>query len=327
MTNERLYGKVTDMKKAVFTAVFLCNFLVTAPYAFSYWIWTPKTGRWVNPKNSVKPHPREQLAFAQEFYKQGKFKEAIEECNKLLKVYPKSYQASEAQFYVGLSLEAMVKPYEAYRAYQKVIERYPFSGRIDEIIERQLKIGEAFMSAEKRKTPLGVELGLENPAIEILRKVVDNSTYGRHAPRAQYLLGMALKDSGRFQEAKDELEKVITTYPESEWTALARYHSADCAQKIAPKGDYDQELTKEAKEKFEEFVKVHPQEELKREAMSQIDILKEKEAQGSLRIAEFYEKQKQYNAARIYYREIITNCSYCVSAAAARAKLKELEKK
>lgn len=314
------------MKKYVPILILLSGLMIFTPCAFSYWIWTPKTGRWVNPKNSVKPHPSEQLKFAQEFYKQGKFKDAIDECNKLLKFYPKSYQASEAQFYIGLSLEALDKPYEAFKAFQKVIDKYPFSGRIEEIIEHQLKIGEAFMSAEKRKA-LGVELSIVNPEIEVLRKVVDNSTYGKYAPKAQYLLGMALKDLGRFQEARDELEKVISSYPESEWTALARYHSADCAQKIAPKADYDQELTKEAKEKFEEFLKSQPKEELKQEAMSQIDILKEKEAQGALRIAEFYERQRQYPAARIYYQEIITNCSYCVSAVTARAKLKELEKK
>ncbi len=314
------------MKRAVFLLVLLGVFLFSAAPAFSFWIWTPKTGRWVNPKYSVKPNPREQLEFAQEFYNQGKHKEAVEECKKLLKYYPKSYQASEAQFYIGLSLEAMDKLYEAYQAYQKVIDKYPFSTRIDEIIERQLKIGEAFASGEKRKA-LGVELPLDNPAIEILRKVVDNSTYGKNAAKAQYLLGMVLKDAGRFQEAREEFEKVIAAYPESEWVSLAKYHSADCGSKIAPKGDYDQELTKQAKEKFEEFVKTHPDETLRKEAIGHIDVLKEKEAEGALKIAEFYEKQKRYDSAKIYYQEIASSCPYCKSATKARDKLKELENK
>lgn len=315
------------MKRGIFILILLSGLLVFAPSSFSFWIWTPKTGRWINPKASVKPHPREQLKFAQEFYGQGKFKETIEECRKLLRYYPKSYQASEAQFYIGLSLEGLGKLYEAYQAYQKVIDKYPFSGRIDELIERQLKIGEAFISGEKRKAAIGVEVRLENPAVEILRKVVDNSTYGKNAARAQYLLGTALKDLGRFQEARDEFEKVITTYPESEWVSLAKYHLADCTQKIAPKCDYDQELTKEAKEKFEEFAKVNPQAELAKEALSQIDALREKEAQAYLKTAEFYEKQKKYGSARIYYQEIVSSCPYCRSATAAREKLKELEKK
>ena len=55
--------------------------------------------------------------------------------------------------------------------------------------------------------------------------------------------------------------------------------------------------------------------------------LKEKEAQGNLKTAEFYEKQKKPDSARIYYQEIVNNCSYCASATIAREKLKELEKK
>jgi outer membrane protein assembly factor BamD len=314
------------MKRVVFVSILLGAFLFFTAPAFSFWVWTPRTGRWVNPKYSVKPNPREQLDFAKEFYNQGKYKEAIEECKKLLKYYPKSYQASEAQFYIGLSLEAMDKLYKAYQAYQKVIDKYPFSARIDEIIERQLKIGEVFVSGEKRKA-LGVRLPVENPAIEILRKVIDNSPYGKNAARAQYLLGMVFEEAGRFQEAHDEFEKVITTYPESEWVSLAKYHSAYCASKIVPEGDYDQELTRQAKEKFEEFVKTHPDEALRKEAISHIDTLKEKEAEGALKIAEFYEKQKKYNSARIYYQEIVNNCPYCQSATRARDKLKELEKK
>ena len=227
---------------------------------------------------------------------------------------------------MALSFEGEKKLYEAFQAYQKVIDKYPFSKRLDEIIEKELRIAQAFMAGEKRKIGK-VELPVENPAIEILRKVVDNSAYGKSASYAQYLLGMTLKEAFRYQEAREEFEKVGTTYPESEWVSQAKFQAADCASKIAPKSDYDQELTKEAKKKFEEFVKSQPQAELKKEAVSKIDALKEKEAEGALKIAEFYEKQKKFDAARIYYQEVLDKCPYCLSATPARDKLKELEKK
>lgn len=315
------------MKKAIFCliSITIISFLALPP-AYAYWIWTPKTGRWMNPKYNVKPNPKEQLKFVVEFYEQGKYKEALEECRKLIKHYSRSYEASEAQFYTGLSLEGLHKPYEGYQAYQKVIDKYPFTTRIDEIIERQLKIGETFMSGEKRKA-MGMELPVENPSLEIFRKVVENSPYGKFAPKAQYLLAVALKNLGRFQEARDEFEKVVTTYPDSEWAAAAKFQAADATSRISPKSDYDQELTKEAKEKFTQFVEAHPDTSLSRQAQAEIDRLKEKEADGNLRVADFYEKQKKYESARIYYQEIINNCYYCASAKKAREKLKELENK
>lgn len=295
--------------------------------AFAYWIWTPKTNRWINPKHGiVKPGPKEQLKSVKEFYAQGKYKETIIESQKLIKYYPKAYEASEAQFYIGLSLEGLGDLYRAFKAYQRVIDKYPFSGRIEEIIEREVKIGEAFMFGKKPKA-FGLELPVENPALEIFRKVVENSNYGKNAPHAQYLLGMTLKNLNRFQEARDELEKVVTTYPDSQWTPLAKFQAADCESKIAPKVDYDQELTKEAKKKFEEFVENHPDTNLINEAQTKIDKLKEKEAEGALKIAEFYEKQKKYDSAMIYYEDILIGCPYCQAATKAREKLKELETK
>ncbi len=314
------------MRKVVFILMWLGIVSLCSSPSYAFWIWSPKTGSWKSPKQSVKPTPKGQLKVIQELYDGKKYQEALEESQKLIKHYPKAYEASEAQLFIGLSLEGMQKFYEGYKAYQKVIDKYPFSSRIDEIIERQLKIGQTFMSGEKRKAA-GIDLPVENPSIEIFRKVVENSPYGKHAAQAQYLLGMILKNVSRFQEAHDEFEKVVTTYPESEWASPAKFQVADCASKIAPKAEYDQELTQEAKKKFEEFVKSQPDAALQEEARSQIDSLKEKEAQGNLHTAGFYEKQKKYDAARIYYQEIVNNCSYCESASIAREKLKELEKK
>ena len=311
---------------------FICGFIVfgfllfIGSPSYAFWIWSPKTGKWSNPKSSVRPNPKEQLRLAQGLYNQAKYQEAVDEYRKLIKYYPKAYEASEAQFYIGLSLEKAQKPYEAYKAYQRVIDKYPFSARINEVIEKELAIAEAFMSGEKRKA-LGVSLPLENPAIEILRKIVENSQYGKNASHAQYLLGMTLKNLSRFQEAQDEFDKVVTTYPESEWANPAKFQAADCASKIAPKPEYDQELTQEAKKKFEEFVESKPDASLHKEAQNKIDALEEKEAAGNLKIAHFYEKQKKYSSALIYYQEIVQNCPYCVSAKEARDKVKELEKK
>lgn len=314
------------MKKPLFIIILLSFCFLLAGQSYAFWIWSPKTNRWVNPKYSVKSTPKEQLKYALEFFEQAKYKEAIIEFSKLIKYYPKAFEASEAQFYIGSSLQGEDKLYEAFKAYQRVIEKYPFSTRIDEIIELQLKIGQAFMAGHKRKA-LGVELPVENPATEIFAKVVENSVYGKYAAKAQYLLAMTLKNIGRFQEARDEFEKVVSTYPDSEWVSPAKFQAADCAGKIAPKVEYDQESTKEAKKKFEDFVKSHPDIVLSSEAQTQIDSLKEKEAKGNLNIAQFYEKQKKYEAAKIYYLDIVTSCPYCDSATAARERLKELERK
>jgi len=307
----------------IVVAIFL---VLSANPAYSYWIWTPKTGKWINPKTMVKPTPKEQFDLAKSFYDIKKYEEARREFKKLIKSYPKSVEAAESQYYLGAIEEAQGNLYEAYQAYQKVIDKYPFSERIREIIEREYKIGEAFMAGEKRKA-IGMALPVENPAIEIFTKVIENSTYGPLAPKAQYKLGLVLKSLLRYYEAEEAFNKVISNYPDSEWTEAAKFQIASCRAAVSRSPDYDQEASREAKEKFEEFVKEHPDAVLSREAEKNIGQLKEKEAESNYNTGRFYEKQKAYESAKIYYNEIINNNPESRWAAKALERLQIMEKK
>jgi len=293
--------------------------------ANAYWIWTPKSGKFVNPKNLPKATPKEQFAYAKSFYDIKKYDDAIKEFKKLLNTYPKSFEASESQYYMGLIEEEKGNLYDAYLHYQKVIDKYPFSERIQEIINREYKIAEAFMNGAKRKA-LGVTLPVENPAIEIFSKIVENSTYGPLAAKSQYMLGLVLKGQLRYYEAEEAFNKVISNYPSSEWSTAAKFQLATCRAAESQGPDYDQGAMQEAKQQFEEFAREHPDAVLSEQAEKNIAELKEKEAASSYNIARFYEKQKVYDSAVIYYSEVVNNYSDTPWAAKAAERLSALEK-
>jgi TolA-binding protein len=301
-------------------------FFLGTQEAYPFWVWTPQTKKWVNPKSQPKSTPKEQFEFAKSFYDIKKYEDAKREFNRLIKAYPKSLEAAESYFYLGLIEEEQDNLYEAYKAYQKVIDKYPFSERIQEIIEREYKIAERFMSGEKRKA-MGVVLPVENPAIEIFTKVVENSTYGPLAPKAEYKLGLVLKGLMRYYEAEEAFNKVITNYPDSEWVEAAKYQIAACRQATSRGPEYDQGAALEAKEKFEEFVKENPDAVLSREAEENIKQLQEKEAEGNYNIGIFYEKQKKFESAKIYYNDIIDNYPDSIWAAKALERSQVIGKK
>lgn len=274
--------------------------------ASSFWIWTPQSGRWTNPKYAAKDTPQEQLSFALNLFKADDYKKALAEFKKLIKRYPKSKEAAEAQYYTGLALENIDKLYEAYLAYQKLIEKYPFSERINEAITRQYKIGERFMADEGKKI-LGIEFSAYKYAIEVFDAVIENAPYGEYAPVAQYKIGLILKSLARFSEAKEEFDKVISEYPESEWVEAAKFQIALCTERASLSSAYDQQVTQEAKERFTEFVKAHPDAELTKEAQAQIEALEDREAQSNFEIGEFYERQKKTESAKLYYEYVFTN--------------------
>ena len=293
--------------------------------AYPYWIWTPKTGKWVNPKTVAKDSPKAQFDYAKAFYDEKKLSDALREFTKLIKAYPKSFEASESQYYLGLIEEERGNFYQAFLDYQKVVDKYPFSERIKDIVEREYNIAEKFIAGYKRKA-LGVTIPVENPAIEILTKVVENSTYGPLAPKAEYKLGLVLKGLQRYYEAEDAFNKVIANYPESEWVEPSRFQIASCRAAVSRGPDYDQGAMQDAKQRFEEFVKDHPDAVLSKEAEENITKLKEKEAAASFNIARFYEKQEDYKAAKIYYNNILDNYPNSPWAPKAVEQLRLMEK-
>ena len=312
------------MRRIVLSLCIILALAVNSAYAF--WIWTPKTGKWVNPKNVAKDSPKAQFDFAKDFYDVKKYADALREFKKLLKAYPKSFEASESQYYLGLIEQEEGNLYEAYLAYQRVVDKYPFSERIKEIVEKEYNIAEKFISGYKRKA-LGLALPVENPAIEILTKVVENSTYGVLASKAEYKLGLVLKGLERYYEAEDAFNKVLTNYPDSEWADPAKFQIATCRAAVSRGPDYDQGAMQEAKQKFEEFVKEHPDAVLSKDAEQNINTLKEKEAAASYNIAIFYEKQEAYKSARIYYENVVNNYSDTAWAIKAFNRLQAIKEK
>ncbi|OGX14836.1 MAG: hypothetical protein A2166_06015 [Omnitrophica WOR_2 bacterium RBG_13_41_10] len=304
--------------------IFIIFLSLSVSQAYPYWIWTPKTNKWVNPKRAVKPTPKEQFDFAKSLYDIKNYKDAKLEFKKVLKHYPKAFEAAESQYYLGAAEDAEGNYYGAYLDYQKVIDKYPFSERIPQIIEREYKIAEIFMAGEKRKA-MGMTLPVDNPAIEIFSKVIENSTYGPLAASAQYKLGLVLKSLSRYYEAEEAFNKVISNYPDSEWIEAAKFQIASSRAALSRGPYYDQGATKEAKEKFQEFVKEHPDAVLSREAEENIAKLNEKEAENNYNIAMFYEKQKAYSSARLYYNDVIQNYSNSKWAAKALERIQVLD--
>ncbi|MBF0570020.1 MAG: outer membrane protein assembly factor BamD [Candidatus Omnitrophica bacterium] len=281
-------------------------FAVLATPAQAFWIWTPESGKWVNPKYDVKPSPQEQLDYAESFFQAGKFGEAMREYKKLLQHYPKAREAAQAQFNLGRTWEEMKNYNQAVENYQKVVERYPFSDLGPKVTERQYIIANLIMEGKARDSHFANSLfGTESNVTSIFHKVIKNDPYGPYAPASQYKIGLYFLARGEYQEARDEFEKTVNDYPDSKWAESARYQIAVADSKRSTKPQYDQKVTGVAVSGFEDFVKTHPESELSGAAKGEIEKLRTKEAENAYVIADFYEKHKKFSAAKIYYQAVV----------------------
>lgn len=296
-------------------------------FSFAYWVWTPKTGKWTNPKYAVKDTPKEQMNWAMGFYEGDESKRAISEFEKLIDNYPNSIYSPSAQYYIGRLHEKLEDYYQAFLAYQKTIDKYPYNERVEELIERQYKIGGVFLDGEKAKI-MGMKiLPAMDKAAEILAKVVENAPYGRYADIAQFRIGEAYKNQEFYEDALLAYQKLVDDYPDSPFVEDAKYQIALCTYYVSRDPYYDQEFTDKAIEEYQELIKATSDMELNKEARETLSRLREKKAKSALETAKFYEKTGHYKSAVIYYKDVLENYSDTSIAAEALEKIMELEKK
>ena len=305
----------------------IAGICMTAHPVFSYWVWTPESGKWENPKYAAKDTPEEQLEYAMNFYKERNLKASLMAFKKLIKHYPLSKEASTAQYYIGRIMEDLEKPYEAFQAYQKVIDLYPYTEFVDEVIEREFKIGELFFSGEKIRILGPLKVPAKDKAIEIFKTVTDNAPYGKYASPAIFNTGLAYRSIADYDNAILMFKDLIDKYPDSNLIDKARYQLAECSKLVSLKPDYDQTPTVAAREEFEDFIEKYPGSDLAGEAKEIVNRLKHKEAQNAYNIGQFYESRRMPKGAAIYYRDIIQNYPDTEWAQNAKERLDEIEKK
>lgn len=281
------------------------------------WIWSPESGKWTNPKNAAKDTPEAQYLFAMQYFDAEDYKRAVDEFDKLIKTYPQSKWAAEAQFHIGVCQERMGDIGKAAAAFKDMIDRYPYSERLNDAVEHQFELAEAMLDGKKTKFLGMAILPAQDTAAELYQHIVRSAPYGPYGAVAQYRLGDAHTALGNYEDADRAYQAVIDEYPNSEYAPKAKYKIAETSYKAATKEAYRSERTDEALQKYEGFKKAFPQSGLQYEADEAIMALREKKARQIFTTADFYDRRGKLKSARMYYDDVVQ--SFPETAAAKEA--------
>lgn len=304
-------------KKILLTSALLSVFLAAATSVQAAWIWSPESGKWTNPKNAAKDTPEAQYLFSMQYFDAADYRRAVDEFNKLIKTYPQSKWAAEAQFHIGVCYERMNDIGKASAAFKDMIDRYPYSERLNDAVEHQFELAEAMLDGKKTKFLGMAILPAQDTAAELYQHIVRSAPYGPYGAVAQYRLGDAHTALGNYEEADRAYQAVIDEYPNSEYAPKAKYKIAETSYKAATKEAYRSEKTDEALQKYEGFKKAFPQSGLQYEADEAIQALREKKARQIFTTADFYDRRGKLKSARMYYDDVVR--SFPETAAAKEA--------
>ena len=122
---------------------------------------------------------------------------------------------------------------------------------------------------------------------------------------AIYYLGMTRFQREEYILAAYQFSKLIKGMPTSEFLADAQYMLADCYYELSPDYSLDQQYTKKAIEEFQVFIDIFPLNEKVADAEKKIIELNDKMAKKTYNAAIIYEKLEYYNAAIMYFDNVL----------------------
>ena len=218
---------------------------------------------------------------------------------------PKDALAPNAAFRAAQLLEQTLQYTPAAESYLYVVEGSATSTHFDEAIEGQFRIGEIYLNGKKLKV-LGIPVASAlDRAVTIFANVVRTAPYGRYTARAQFDIGLAREKQGANDAAIQAYQAVVDKFPNEPIAVDAQYQIGYIWFTASQKGTNDAAAAGNAKTAFQDFLSHYPKSEKAAQARKNLDLLEHKQTNNSFKVAKFYDKQKYYRAAVIYYNEVI----------------------
>lgn len=290
-------------------------------------VWRPGEG-WTNEGadagGDVAANSRDQLEASKKLEQAGNWKGAKASYGGLVRKWPFSFHAGEAQFKIGFCSEQQADFPRAFKEYQKCIEKYPASEFFEKALERQYNIANLFLSGEPQRVwKMPLPPSWEQTA-KMYEQIIKNAPYGRYAAEAQFKIGLCDEKTKKWSEAIQVYNTVLDRYPGNDIADDAQYQIGYVWFQAAERPDYDQGAAEKAIQAFNEFIAQYPNSDKVPQAKENLATVHGRLTQGSFNIAKFYESQKRPDAAVIYYREVVQKAPDSDMARIAREKIAEL---
>ena len=260
----------------------------------------------------VPPGEEEMNGDAAELYetgqkaeKDGDVKRAIRAYKTLVRRHPKDALAPTALYRAAQLQEQSRQFTPAADSYLQLVERYPSSPHFDDAMEGEFRVGEIYLNGKKLRI-LGIPIASAlDRAVTIFANVVRVAPYGKYTARAQFDIGLAREKQGANDAAIQAYQAVVDKFPNEPIAVDAQYQIGYIWFAAQQLGTNDAAAASNAKTAFQDFLFHYPKSEKAAQARKNLDILEHKQTSNSYKVAKFYDKQKYYRAAVIYYNEVI----------------------
>jgi outer membrane protein assembly factor BamD len=276
-----------------------------------------------------KLRAKDQLDVAQQAFDAKNYKLALKAAMRVVTIWPLSDYAPRGQYLVARCYEQKRQDERAFKAYQQVLTRFPKIETATEIQSRQFIIADRFLAGEWFKLFNYIPFfpSMEKTAA-MFEDIVRFGPYGPYGASSQMKIGAAREKQKEYLLAVKAYEVAADRYAaEPKLAADAMYKAAMAYGKLARKADYDQSAANEAMSAFNDFMTLYPDDPRVPEAIKDIAALKNERARGNYSVAQFYEKEKRWDGALIYYNSVAVEGASSPLAEPARKRIAAIKQR
>jgi outer membrane protein assembly factor BamD len=272
---------------------------------------------------------KDQLVVAQEAFDKKDIGVALKAARRVVKVWPLSDYTPQAQYLVGRCYEAKGLDEKAFKEYQKLLDKFPKAPNFEEVLKRQYEIASRFLAGKRFRVFTYIPLfpSMERTA-GLFEQIVKNGPYSDLAPQAQLKIGQAREKQSDYPEAVKAYERAADRYSDRpQIAAEALFRQAVAYQHLARTAEYDQSTAGQAIATFTDFLTLYADDPRAPEAQKIITALRTEQARGNFEIAVYYERNKRWGGALVYYNEVLLRDPNSPYAGPARERIDAIKKR
>lgn len=238
----------------------------------------------------------------------GDGESALRRFESLVKAYPKTSVAVEAQWEVVRINEYYSDHVAAFDALQLLIDHYP--GNYEKALRKQFEIALRQLNRYDQMLRLpdpvkAKDLPKKEQVSAMLRIVIENGPFAENVSEATYYLGVALEKEGKIPQAAMQHEAFLERFPNHPLADDSAYQIAYILHKAWLKMKGGAPTNRErAAMAMHWFLARYPESDKASQARGCLENMREAERQNLLELAQFYEKKGNERAAAVYHREL-----------------------
>lgn len=253
----------------------------------------------------------------------GKRSTAIKLYKKVADRYPFASSADQARFREAQLRELNGDVHGSFQAYDKFLGRYQASDLYSTALNRQADMAFKAANGQIKSSFLGLKSKFsEEKMVEMLNSVKNNAPRSKFSQKAQYQIGQIYQSNKKTKEAITAYRKLVEEQPESDLAPEALFLIGMVLLEEADRGNRNQATLVLSQEAFKDYLIQYPGHIKNRDAREFLKTIENKQILTTLSIAQFYYKTQQFEAAKLYYQEVLKRTSSGSERDEAQSRLK-----